>query len=357
MAEEILSLRTKLIAAGTVIILFIAMAIVIKIQYNMLIQQQAMQQSIIEFKKLGDDIARAQTQLVTKQDLETKIKEVGVDIDVIKKDLADNNAKLDKVVITIATTPGATYNGLSSNYVIPIAQPVPVPITSNQVNNQGSTSVANNQVVGTPTGNSLSDPNHYLSTTQGLNLFEPLSDNTKVPFGTVTFNGSTDKPWGYTVFPRKYYSVISFGTTPTGNTIAYSKLMIEDNKQQKYALNITSSELYMTPKTSQFYWWNPRLIASYNVGYTGQDPKVASNVGIQLFLSSYGQDMIAPRWSFFGLGLGYNIPTSKPDVMFSPFMFRIFPGGSMIQNVHIGPTIGMDLNGNFYIMAGLGFSL
>ena len=70
MAEEILSLRTKLIAAGTVIILFIAMAIVIKIQYNMLIQQQAMQQSIIEFKKLGDDIARAQTQLVTKQDLD-----------------------------------------------------------------------------------------------------------------------------------------------------------------------------------------------------------------------------------------------------------------------------------------------
>ena len=316
--------KTKILIGIGVLSAFALSAYIIKIQNDISKRQEDINTKIIEYKKLEDGLARIESRQTTdKKDLEKSLKEFGVNYSKIQKDLDDHNAKLEAISVSIGRTEGYIRSNSISDWQEPI---------DDSANPQPST----------PPDPTCSSQYGYCTKIQGLNLYEQGINNDKIPFGSVGFNATSSAPWNLSVYPRKYYSILSLGKKSDGTTIAYSQMYIEDKDGNKHKIAIDEKSFYeQVDKTYRFYWWNPRIMAGYGVGARFNNG-FSSIINAQLYTSSYTANQSRPTWSFFGAGIGYDLTNSSVIGTVSPVAYNLFHTTDLIQNFYVAPVISLS---------------
>jgi hypothetical protein len=323
--------KTKTITIGGVVLAMSVMGYIIKIQHDTVERLKFIETSVVESKNIGNGIVREQASYVTKKDLENMIKDQGMDLSAIKKDLSVLGASVNGISTVKVITQGYEANHLPSSNVTPRPP-------------ETNTNAANvNQ-----------DPYKYQTSTQWLSLNEPI-DKENIPFGKVGFSAWEDKPWSVQVSPRTYSSTTVLGKNEEGRSYAYTKFEIEvDGK--KYTIPITEAKIaeeYPTPS----FRFSPRLYLGVDFGAVANPPmhfELMPNLGLSFF--SYGQTKINPDWTFLTLGLGYETQTKGIALSLSPIDYNIAKHFPFVENLYLGPSVSLDPKGNvvLYIVIRVG---
>jgi hypothetical protein len=320
--------------AGAVLLIIAVLAFIVKVQHDTIERLKTIETSVVESKNIGNGIVRAQAAYVTQAELERLLKEQGLSIDAIKKDLKTLGADVQGVHTISVVTPG--YKG--SNLPTSNTTPNPNPPNPNQP---------------------ITDPNGYLSNQQWFTLTEPFNGsegNVVVPFGRVGFSAWQDKPWAVEISPRTYSSTTVLGQDENGRHYAYSRFQI-DADGKTYVIPITNAKIveeYPSPSFS----FNPRLYLGIDGGVIVNPPihaEVVPNIGLSLF--SYGQTKVSPQWSFLTLGVGYATQQQAPVLILSPINYNVGKDLPLVDNLHVGPSVSVDTAGNFGLYLGVRVAL
>ena len=316
--------KTGIIAA--ILLIVMTLAFIIKNQQDTIKRLQVIETSVTESKNIGDGIVRAQSSYVTKKDLETLMHEQQLNMEAIKKDMDTLGAHVTAVGTVHVSTPGYTGSNIQSTTITPRPDPPPA---------------------GTP----VKDEYGYLTSTQWLTLTEPYGNGTEVPFGKAGFSAWQKKPWSVQVAPREYSSTTVLGENAEGRHYAYTRFQIKvDGKT--YTIPITDSKIveeYPTPSFS----FNPRIYLGVDIGAIMNPPvhaEVTPSVGVSFF--SYGQTKVSPEWSFLTLGLGYATQSKAGVLVLAPVNYNVGKHLPLMDNLHIGPAISIDLKGEVGLYVG-----
>jgi hypothetical protein len=344
-----MSTKSKLIIGGIIVLVLLVFAYIIKIQHDIITNQRNIETKIIEFKQLGDGLARLESKITTdRADLEKKLNDLGVDYKKIEEDLKNNDAKLEIIAVTIGATEGYKKTNIGSDWQQPI------PTNNSSVTNSDAINPNASVLRLSSSAEECVNKYGYCNNIQGLNLFELGPADEKIPFGDVAFNATSPTPWSLNVYPRKYYSVLSVGKNTEGNIVAHSQVMIEDNNGNKHKIGISEkSYVEQVNKTYRFYWWSPRFMGEYSLGLR-TDGAVSSIVGLKAYISSYTANKSRPTWMFIGLGGGYDMSNRRPAVSVSPVAYNVFHTTELIQNLYVAPTVSMATDGGVGIHGTIG---
>lgn len=316
------------------IMLLAGLIFVIKTQYDISTRQAAIEKSVVEMKQIGDGIARSQAQYATKDDLEKFGKDLGLNLDLIQKDLDKLGADIKGINTILASTPGYHGNGLPSTGTTP-GNPPPTPVPC------------------PPGGVCLNpDPFGYLSNTQILSLNEPFSSSVQIPFGETRFKAWKDKPWDLDVYPRNYAVTTVIGQDEEGRHYTYNKFTIE-TQGKKYDVPIKDAKFVEQFPESAFRF-SPNLYLGLDGGVVVNPSPVAElTPNMQVSLFNYGRTKVDPDWTFVGVGVGYQTQNNRPSVVLSPINYNVGHQLPLINNLHVGPTVGIDTAGGVSVMAGV----
>lgn len=317
------------------------MGYIIKTQRDML---KAYENNVVEQRQLRDNIVAIQGQLLTEKAFNEKLKTINMDLSAIKDDLKKTNSEISAIIVTKNTTPGIVVVGQPSDgsYPLPNNDPGVAPNNSNP----GAIVAAT----------CPEDKYGYLTKVPYYKLNEPLSNNKSVPFGEVTFNATSKNPWGYTVIPREYSTTIVLAEDSLGKKTAYAKMAIQPKGLPRVDLPETQIEFIEKFPEAKMFWWNPKITFGVSGGYS-TSPGFVFSPTMQVYASSYGKFKHTPDWILFGIGLNYDINQKKVNGLISPFMYKITGDKSIFQNTYIGPSIGVGINGEISILAGIQFTM
>ena len=293
--------KTKLILfiSGTIIAILMGLLIVKEYQFSQ--QQKEFQNSVLEMKHLQDEIIRSKTEYVSKEDLESFSKSLNLNLDIIKKDLASLDAKVQGINVAVVSTPGYHGSGLPSTGT----NPKPPDSTGTKPSE-------------------FKDEFGYWKNEQKLALKEPINSEMSVPLGEVSFKAWEPKPWGLEIFPRKYSVITVLGQDASGRHYTYNKFNVE-TEGKTYEIPITDSKFIEQKPESQFLI-NPRLHLALSGGViVNPSPKPEFTPNVQVSIFSYGQtsDIEDTQWSFLGVGLGLETQELKPALIISPLKYNL----------------------------------
>lgn len=315
---------------GSVVLIIAVLIFIVKVQYDTIAKLKAIETSVVESKNIGNGIVRAQSTYATQADLDRIIKEQGLNLDEIKKDLKTLGADIQGVHTVAVVTPGSKGSSLSSTTTTPNTTPV-------------------------DSSKPLTDPNGYFSNQQWFALNEPFNTDkgiVNVPFGKVGFSAWQNKPWAFEVLSRIYGSTTVLGQDEDGRHYAYSKFQIQSNGKT-YTIPISNAKIVEQYPTSKFSF-NPRLYLGIDGGFITNPPihtEQVPSIGLSFF--SYGQTKISPKWSFVTLGVGYAVKEHLPVLILSPINYNLGKDIPLIDNLHIGPSVSIDTTGNVGLYFGL----
>lgn len=316
-----MSTSTKiLLIIGAILTVGLVVFFLIRWESKLAQQQQVLDQTITQFKQLGDGLVRDQSKMVTKDDLEALAKQL--DLGKIEADLSSLHATLDGLQIIVANTPGSNSTNLPSTNTKP--NPTPAP--------------------------SANDPFGFLANAQELLISEPMTDKTVIPFGSTTFSAWRQNPWDIEVYPRGYSITTVLGQDESGKHYAYNKFQITV-KDKTYVVPIQQASFQEELPQSAFHF-SPRVYLSGDIGaHFKGGVEIIPSIGLSLF--NYGQTVVDPDWSFVTLGLGYAAENKSPAIILSPINYNIGHHIPYLTNLHIGPAIALDGTGAFTASLGL----
>jgi hypothetical protein len=254
------------------------------------------------------------------------IKDHGLNLDEIKKDLRKLGADVGAINTVTVITPGYSGNNIPTSE---IGDPNPNPPKPGQpIPDYG-----------------------YIQATQLLTLTEPFGDGTMVPFGEAGFSAWQKNPWSLRVLPRTYSSVTVLGQDKAGRHYTYSKFQIEVDGN-KYTVPIADTRIVEEYPNNSFNF-NPRLYLGIDGGVITIPPvhaEITPNIGLSFF--SYGKTKISPTWSFMTLGVGYATQTKSPVVLLAPVNYNVANHIPFMNNFHIGPSISVDFDASIGLYFG-----
>jgi hypothetical protein len=316
-----------------------AFSFIIYQQHQMQVMQTTMQNNIIQTQTLVDNIQRAQSQYVSKADLDNFAQENGVNLDAIRANLAQLGGAIDGLNNFVTTSNLQNTNNIpSTNTTL-----TPPPVNSPTVN-------CNGQQVPCP------DPYGYLSNVQNLQISEQFP-NDQVPFGSVSFNANVAKPWSLDIPARKYNVNTVIAHSADGELVVYNSMGITsdvDKKEHKVAIESSQVvEQYPSPSWSLFA---PKVYLGVSGGVNLSKAPVQGEITPTLSASviSYGKTTVSPDLTLLGVGVGYQAVSQKVGVELAPISVNIgnLIGSKIITNTYVAPTVGMNFGGE--INTGLG---
>ncbi|MCK9567900.1 hypothetical protein M0R72_02985 [Candidatus Pacearchaeota archaeon] len=325
--------KTKAGVVGGTILVMSVMGYIIKIQHDTVERLKFIETSVVESKNIGNGIVREQASYVTKKDLENMMKDQGMDLASIKKDLA---------------VLGANINGISTVKVITQGYKADHLPSSNTTERDNTETTQRTDV---QTAATTQDLHGYQSATQWFNLSEPIGKET-IPFGKVGFSAWDAKPWSEQISPRTYSSITVLGKNEEGRSYTYTKFTI-DVDGKKYVVPITEAKIAEEYPSPSFHW-SPRLYLGVDFGVIANPPmhfEVMPDLGLSLF--SYGQTKLNPDWTFLTLGLGYETQTKGIAFLLNPVDYNIAKHLPFVENLYLGPSVSLDPKGNFGLYLGI----
>lgn len=334
-----MSLTTKILLSLWALTTFLFIGFIVYQQYQFNKGAEQIQNSLIEQKQLMGNIIRSQSQYVNKTDFDNFARDNKVNLDSIQKDLNSLGGKIDSINSVIFSSTGQNATGVSSSGT----SPSPNPSSPDTIDCNGKTI------------NCLKDPNGYFKNVQNLQLNEQFK-GIAVPIGQVFFDASQDKPWGFDIKARKYQVNNVIAHTKTGQTVVYNNLNISTDGKD-YSIPIDSSQTVENFPTASFSWFNPRIYlgisGSAGVGKGTVSAEFSPSISLQVM--SYGKTTTSPDLSILQIGPTYNTINKTVGVELAPINYNIgqnIPGG-LITNSYLGPVLGLDVQGQFYLGAGL----
>lgn len=299
--------------------------------------QSMISSSEIKMKQMEDSIIRSQSVLVTSSQMEKYLSDLG--LETVKEDLAALKTKINSVNVVFVKSSGFTGRNIPSTGQKPSGKPEVPPVLPCIDNGENKLVCINPDKFG------------YLNKEQELSLNEPFP-NTAVPFGSTSFKAWEEKPWNLTVFPRSYIVKNVISEKEDGTTAVHNKFEIEVNGKN-YPIEINSSTTFQEPKESEF-WFNPKLYLSMGVGAVINNEIRAEVVpDLEISLFSYGENKKRSEWSLLSFGVGAHTQELSPVVTVSPVNYNVGEPLPLLDNLFIGPTVGVDIQGNVSITGGV----
>ena len=318
--------KEKLIAAIAFIGVIVGLCLVIKYQHDIIAKQVAIQNSLVDMKKIQGDVTRSQVQYATPGDLDKLANSLNLKLDPIKDDLSSLKAHVTGIQTITVNSAGENKTDIASTTVTPRTDPIPA--------------------------NEPADPFGYQKNKQTLALDDTFGKTT-VPLGQVSFSAWRAAPFDLTIYPKKYSVINVLGADENGKTYTYSKFAITSNGKT-YDLNIDDTKLVEELPQSKFSWWNPKFYISIGDGVGVSNAK--NNVFAGLYFSpfSYGPTTLKPNFIF--LQFGPNTNGSSLGLTVSPFQWNVGEYLKIINNTYIGPDL-FWINNTFYLGGSLSVSL
>lgn len=315
-----MKLGTKIGIIAIIITIISALVFVVKYQYDSIQKLKVIETSVLPFKQFEDNLVRSQSSYSTVENLEAIIKQQDINFNDIEKDLNLLDANIVAVNVSVANSSGKISSGISSSEVVKREN---IPEEEEK------------------------DKFGYSKNEQWLVLTEPFSSGTsdvEVPIGKVGFASWEKNPWSLKLYPREYSSTVVLGMDADGRHYVYSKLVIESNGK-KYSIPIRESRMVEKyPEDSLFL--SPRLYLGFDGGITlNKEVEQEFFPSLNFNFLSYGKTKINPTWTFATVGLGYGINSEDALLAITPITYNVGNHLPMIQNLHIGPAIAMNLNG------------
>ena len=319
--------KHKIIIALSSILAVLALIFMIKWQHDIAAKQASIENQMVAFKQLADNVARAQTNVVSKDDLEKFGTTLGLNMSNIQKDISSLNATIAGISNTQVQTSGFRGSGLGST--TSKVDPTAPKVASNAIDQFG-----------------------YLTNRQGYDLNEPFGTGTNVPFGTVGFSAWEAKPWDITIFPRDYSIDSVISEDQAGKKFIYNKITITaQNKTYEIPIQkSTFKEVLPSPSFSI----NPKLylgLGAIGIINPIPSPDVVPTLGVSVF--SYGKTKADPDAIFLGLGLGIEARAIRPSLTVLPAAYNIGHHIPLMHNLFLAPFLGVDTKGAFSVGGGL----
>lgn len=312
----------EIIAAILLITVSVLLFFVIKNQREIIAKQNSIETSIIEQKQLANDIIRAKSSYVTGDQLQSLLKENKIDI---KKDLDTLRADVKGMNVTVIKT---IYEKQTD-----------VPSDGHEVKPGETVSI---------------DKFGYLNNRQYINVSEQFADK-QVPFGKVGFSAWKEMPWDKEVFEREYRHVGVLSYDKDGKGYYHNKFSVKvDGKE--YDIKIDNSSFY-EEFPSNHWGFHPRVFVGAGFGSTLPQPKFSSLVsgGVALFYN--GKTSTDPDWIFAIPGIGYDVSNRKVNGELGLAYYNIGHHLPLVDNIFLGPSIGVSFDGKYSILVGLKFGL
>ncbi len=325
---------TKFGIGAGVLALVAALLLIIKWQHDTMRKQEAIEQSVVEMKKLNEDIIRSQSKYISKEDLDKYAKEWDINLEIIRQDLKTLGAEVQGISHFLTTTPG--WNGTD------------LPSTGETPGGNGPPTVE------CPDGEEVEcpDPYGYQSNRQILALNEPFGNNKYVPFGSVGFSAWKQNPWDVNIFPRTYSVTSVLGQDKNGKHYMHHKFMIT-SQGKTHPIEIQDAkfvEVYPEPELR----FNPRLFLGVDGGmHVNPLPQAEFTPTLQVFFASYGKTNIAPEWTFAGVGVGFETQAKNVNLTVTPFLYNLGQHLPLVDNLHVGPSVSVNTSGSFSVLGGI----
>lgn len=318
------SWQIKLLSAIGVIALISGLLLVIKYQRDIFNKQIAIQNSLVDMKKLPGNITRDQTQYATPADLDKLANSLNLTLGPIKDDLSKLNAHVIGIQAVTVNSSGENKTDIASSKTEIRTDPIP----------------ANEPI----------DPYGYQKTKQTLDLVEPFG-KTNVPIGSTSFSAWKKNPWDVTLLPRTYSATNILGQDENGKTYTYSKFAVTTDGKT-YDIDINNAKLVEELPRAKFSI-NLQLYGGFDAGTTISGPKFELMPDIELMLFSYGQTKSFPDWSFLGLGFGYEFNYKNFQLIISPANYNVGKHVPFMKNLYVGPSVSVDPHGSFSVLGGI----
>lgn len=185
-----------------------------------------------------------------------------------------------------------------------------------------------------------------------FDLAEGMGADAAVPWGKVSYTEQEPHPWSVEVFPRGYSVVVVDTVDEEGNRSEYSKFTV-DVQGKQYVVPITTAKSYQDREEPSLRF-NLKPFFGGDIGAKA-NPPVALEVTpvVQLSLLTYGKGQTLPDWTFANLGLGYATQMRSLLFALTPIAYNVGKPLPLLDNLYIGPTVGMDLAKNVVVSFGL----
>jgi len=267
----------------------------------------------ISFKKITDSIARAETKIVGKEELENFLKGTELSVNKIKKDLQKMEADLSAVGKTVASIEGKIESDQSSDNSVSHTPP------------------------DQPSECKFCDIYEYTTQLQKKDI-----KIGEMPYGTITFDASKAKPWSLKYDDIDIIVNTALGLTKEKRRIFYHAIYLKNKsrpelKDKQYTLKLTSSEFVESiPFPTKWHWWAPSIDISIDNMLTSENMgryDLGASIGFT-FLALGGTPEYS-NWRFARLGLGFNT-NGKIFGSFEPARYNLGDKLPLINDLWLG---------------------
>lgn len=276
----------------------------------------------IAYKQLSDSLARAQSELVTKQELKAFADNLEVDVGKIRTDLSSIDARLRAVGQTVASIKGKIEENQESDSSTP-HDPPPQPEECE-----------------------LCDIHGYTAAKQEKDI--KIGD---MPHAKLIFDAASPTPW-MTVYDDVDIKVNTIvGEKNNTNQLVFYHTISMVNKtrpslvDKEFKLKVVTSEFNeVFDKGKEWYWWAPHLdLAVDNVINFGYNNGVKYLPGVSLGFSpiAYGRTVNDNDWRLIRLGVGINT-NKKVYLTFEPVKYNLGRVVPIVSDMWLG--IGATTN-------------
>lgn len=291
--------------------------------------------SRVDGKTLADGTQQADAVITNVAGLDEAARRGGIDPAGVASAAAQQGQQPTGVASTVVQTPGAHRSGLGSSSSVPQARS-PVEQGASAAPQTATTTSA--------------DPWGYQRAEQRLKLTEPFPCGLEVPWGEVSFQAWQERPWGVDVLPREYRVTVVLARGEDGTQSAYAKFRVTvDGKT--FDPPVRAELAYRLPEPS--WHWGGKL-------YVGADGAIRvapwgtgfGQVAVQLSLASWGQTRVLPDWAFLLIGGALDASSGRPSVLVTPAAWNAGKPIPMIDNLYVGPSVGLDVGGAWSVALG-----
>lgn len=328
-------LKTKIIV-GSIIAVMLSLLIFCIFTIIDLKKEIATNQTnnMLQMKQLQDNLVRGSHSYVDEEELLKTLDDMKIDMGSLQKDLDSLDAKISAINVMKVVTPGGSWQNLPSNSTKPNPNPTPPSICDKD-------------------GNCINpDKFGYLNNSQTLILREPIDNKNTINFGDVTFSAWRKEPWDLNIRPREYSVTTIISKDEDGKNIVHNQMAVTvDGKTTKLPIK-ESKTLEKIPESS--FHFDPTLALGLGIGalvYPTPQAEVIPMLEVSFF--SYGETKVNPELTFLGVGIGVHTQVVKPAIVLSPVNYNLGKPIPFIDNLQIGPTLSVDIDGNVGVSGSL----
>jgi hypothetical protein len=275
--------------------------------------QQLSGQLDVRHKMLTDSLQRAETNRVSREELEDFAVESRLQIQKVRADLNSLGADLRAIASTKAGTTTVVHKHYPSDVSTPSGSEVPIC-----------------EEDGRPI-----DVHGYTKRVETRHL----EDSNGMRVADVSFEAAEEDPWTSRVHAIQYTINNAIGQNRDGTFILHTELLAESEAQpgETFRIDGVESRMLQIPEEVNFEWWDPALMLSVALGIAVHpDIDLAASLALQGMIMSYGD------WRFIGISVGFDAWNRSFFASFIPFMYNVGSPIPVLSDLWLGAYVGID---------------